>query len=206
MSFKAFQPDELDLIGRALRAKRKDLGLESRLTKDICGGLLIELLFITGLRGDELGRVKVRDIDFERGLMHVYSASKNSKPRVCALPPGLCVALSLATVKRGLARDEEVIRIYTVARTRRGKSEALRRYLNVLKIRSLGINAAANTPCLHGFRHSMARDLMQITGNDTSAVQQAMGHKSISSTQHYVQTHNAETAGLLLRERALFKE
>jgi site-specific recombinase XerD len=128
---------------------------------------LLELLYSAGLRSAEAVALDLRDVDFERELVHVRG--KGGKERV--VPLGEEAALHLARyLQRGrpeLATGANDA-FFLSARGRRLDTSTVRRLLR--------------HP--HRLRHSFATHLLE-GGADLRVIQELLGHASLSTTQIY---------------------
>jgi len=106
---------ELGAFGRFLRAKREK-HIPAVLTKDEVSQILIHLegparlvvalLYGTGMRLNECLKLRVKDLDFGRGQIHVHQA-KGAKDRLVPLPPSLEKALKQQLEKaKGLHQQD----------------------------------------------------------------------------------------------------
>lgn len=169
--------------------------------REACGALLIHVLMVTALRGDELARVAVRDLDLNKGLLHLYSAAKGSERRSVALSPRLCVNLNIAIMRMGLVGTDLLVNIFTRARSKASRLLILRRFW--ARKRMYCISNFENAPSLHGFRHTGARVVFEDSGRDIRAVQRFLGHKAITSTERYLVAFDDEELHELIRKGRL---
>jgi integrase/recombinase XerC len=138
---------------------------------------ILELLYATGIRCAELVGLDLAEVDMDGRMIRVVG--KGRKERV--VPFG------------GRARD--AIRSYLPARARaRPRTEALFvnarggrltdrsvRGLVASRVRALALARGIST---HGLRHSFATHLLR-RGADLRAIQELLGHASLSTTQRY---------------------
>jgi len=141
---------------------------------------LLELLYGCGLRASEAVAMDLGDLDHKRGSLHVRRA-KGGKDRF--LPVG---ELALAALDQWLCHRTSL----------QPESQAL--FLNYrggrLSVRSVGRitkRACGEAETLrpvspHGLRHSFATHLLE-GGADLRAIQELLGHQSLSTTQRYTQ-------------------
>jgi integrase/recombinase XerC len=144
---------------------------------------IAELLYGAGLRVGELVALDVRDVDLTRGEVRVQG--KGGKERVVPLPTVARAALSawLAPRRRPGVLGEP---LFTALRARRG--EAPRR-LDARDVRRRLAQRAlaaglADRVHPHRLRHSYATHLLDM-GADLRAIQELLGHSSLSTTQKY---------------------
>jgi len=141
--------------------------------------LMIALFYVTGIRREELCKIKLSDFDRSRGLLTVLG--KGNKERL--VPVG---EKTLEDLNRYLEVRDDFMR--------RKNSSAQQLFLNregnILTVRS--INRLVNkfsrkegihfTP--HTLRHSFATHLLE-NGADLMLIKEILGHASLSTTQKY---------------------
>lgn len=148
--------------------------------------LMVALLYVTGIRREEVANIRLGDIDKRRQLLTVIG--KGNKQRI--VPIG---ERTMTDLSRYLPLREDF------ARAKNSSSECLflNRYGNKLTVRSIdrlvkkyGIREGVTmTP--HTLRHSFATHLLE-NGADMLLIKEILGHASLSTTQKY--THvTAET-------------
>ncbi|MBV8981139.1 MAG: tyrosine-type recombinase/integrase, partial [Acidimicrobiia bacterium] len=147
---------------------------------------ILEVLYGTGLRISELVGLSLTDVSLEEGLLRAYG--KGSKERVVPVGRFASQALSawLSQSGRGALTPERWARrgdaeaVFLNARggrlSRQGAWGIVRRYGE-----KVGLGSRL-TP--HVLRHSCATHMLD-HGADIRAVQELLGHASISTTQVY---------------------
>ena len=165
---------------------------------------LVELLYGAGLRVSELVALDVRDVDLRAREVRVWG--KGGKERVVPLPAAAREAVAayldvrrragvlaepLFTARRGRAPSSEDAAESAEPRpvTRLGVRD-VRRLLRSRQLRA----SVADTVHPHRLRHSYATHLLDM-GADLRAIQELLGHASLSTTQKYT----AVSAEQLLR-------
>lgn len=141
---------------------------------------ILELLYGSGLRISELTSIEKWQIDFDNQTARV--CGKGNKERIVPLTPSSCNAVQKYLVSRNremsgskeekkifLNRFEKPISTRSVARMVDKYARELAIMMNI-------------TP--HQFRHSFATHLLN-NGADIRAVQEMLGHESLSTTQIY---------------------
>jgi len=141
--------------------------------------LIIEFLYVTGLRVSELCNIKLKDLDINSKTFKVLG--KGSKERIVFYK----------------ACDEELFKKYLVARneilngvaseylftSKSGKALSVRTIETIVKKYSEEKNIKSRvTP--HTLRHTYATDLLN-NGADIRSVGELLGHESLSTTQIY---------------------
>ena len=142
---------------------------------------MIELLYSCGLRVSELVSLKLNQLHFSSGFIRVVG--KGNKERL--IPVGReaikYVELYIET-QRIKVPVQKGFENY-VFLNRRGKS--LSRVMIFLIIKSLAVKIGLNKEISpHTFRHSFATHLIE-GGADLRAVQEMLGHESITTTEIY---------------------
>lgn len=142
---------------------------------------VLELLYATGMRSLEATRVRVLDLDLQRGEVLVRPA-KNGPPRRLPLPPRCLpqVKRYLEEGRAGLVRGKESGLLFL---TRRGdplKPSTLRTL-----VRRTGAGAGQPEVHPHAFRRALATHLAQ-AGVDLRTVQIVLGHANLNTTAAYV--------------------
>ena len=144
---------------------------------------LVELLYGTGLRVGEAKRLDRQDIDFVASTVHVRFG-KGGKERLVPMGPPLADALRRwfeASLDGGPA-------VFLNARGGRLSERSMR---TIAKKAGAAVDIGGVHP--HALRHSFATHLLD-RGADLRAIQELLGHASLSTTQRY--TH-VSVEGLL---------
>ncbi|AIF69384.1 recombinase XerC [Palaeococcus pacificus DY20341] len=138
--------------------------------------LVVFLLYTSGLRVSELCNLKVKDIDFERSLL-VVRGGKGAKDRIVPIPKPV-----VEEIKRYLStRDDESEYLFVEDR-RKAKDKISPKTVWYL-LRKYGEKSGVKvTP--HMLRHSFATHMLE-NGVDIRAIQEFLGHSSLSTTQIY---------------------
>ena len=144
---------------------------------------LIQLLYFTGIRRSELIDLKVKDIDFHKGLLRVLG--KRNKERLVPLLPEIQDHLKM------LLKSQEDLKIVREADfffvNEKGKKLSISFvYQCVKKYFSKVSTKTKRSP--HVLRHSFATHLLD-QGADLNSIKDLLGHTSIAATQHY--THSS---------------
>lgn len=142
---------------------------------------MLKLLYGAGLRVGELVRLRMRDIDFDRGLISVIR-SKGAKDRTTLLPSSL---KDILLKQKTLKKPEDFL--FTNGRgEKRLTEETVQKVVHQAAARA-GI-AKSISP--HTLRHSFATHLLE-SGTDIRYIQALLGHAKLETTQIY--THVAES-------------
>ena len=139
---------------------------------------IVETLYSCGLRVSELTGLDVRGLDLEQGLVRV--AGKGRKERIVPIGSKACAALRDYLDARGNPAQEAPLFL-----NHRGGRLTPRSVERNLKRQLLQGGVSKNaTP--HSLRHSFATHLLD-GGADLRAIQELLGHASLSTTQKYTQ-------------------
>ncbi|ACS90273.1 MULTISPECIES: site-specific tyrosine recombinase/integron integrase [Thermococcus] len=138
--------------------------------------LIILLLYGTGLRVSEVCNLKIKDIDFNRGVLTV-EGGKGAKDRIVPLSGSLLKEIEkyLETRKDGSE--------YLFVEIRREKKDKISPKTVWYLLKKYGNKANVSvTP--HMLRHSFATHMLE-RGVDIRVIQEILGHSSLSTTQIY---------------------
>lgn len=144
---------------------------------------ILELLYASGLRVSELAGLNLNDVDHANGSVRVLG--KGNKERI--VPFGAPCARSLAQyleVRDDLRHPKTgVIDPQAFFLSARGKRHGVRQIQRLVhKHGALGAGRADLHP--HALRHSCATHMLE-GGADLRAIQEMLGHSSLSTTQRY---------------------
>lgn len=142
---------------------------------------ILETLYGCGIRVSELINLKISDLHFKEGIMLV--TGKGNKQRL--VPVGMAAEKQITTylthmrpTLQILKQDNDVLFL-----NRRGKKLTRQMIFYIVKnhVEKTGIRKNISP---HSFRHSYATHLVQ-NGADLRAVQELLGHVSITTTEIY---------------------
>ena len=140
---------------------------------------LLELIYGAGLRASEAANVDIDHIKLDQQLIHVING-KGGKDRL--VPFGPPAARAITALLRELDGSGPLFR---------------NKYNNRLSVRSIWqiCNDSGQENGVHGihphmFRHSCATHLLN-AGADLRAIQEQLGHQSLSTTQRYTHVNTA---------------
>ncbi|MEW6709984.1 MAG: tyrosine recombinase XerC [Candidatus Riflebacteria bacterium] len=141
---------------------------------------ILELLYGSGLRISELADLEISQLNLAEGQARV--CGKGKKERLVPLTPASCTTLETYLIGRkaqfiGIENESAVfLNRYGKPITARSIARMIDKYAREL---AMMMNI---TP--HQFRHSFATHLLN-NGADIRAVQEMLGHESLSTTQIY---------------------
>ncbi len=149
-------------------------------------GAMLELMYASGLRVSELVGLRLSDLDFAVGIVHVLG--KGDKERL--VPLGEAAAMSLrAYLERGRPELERRRPSPHLFIGRHGHRLTRQMFWQIFKgaARAAGIVKRV-TP--HTLRHSFATHLLE-NGADLRSVQTMLGHADIGTTEIYTHVSRA---------------
>lgn len=137
---------------------------------------ILELLYSSGLRVSELTGLSLRDLDLQERLVRVMG--KGRKERI--VPVGSPAVSALSRMLEGRRGDPPESPLFLNSRggrlTQRSVQRIVERYMRHL------LSMKKGTP--HTLRHTFATHLLE-GGADLRAIQELLGHASLSTTQKY---------------------
>lgn len=142
---------------------------------------ILETLYSTGLRRNEIARLKIQDVDLANGILFV-NHGKGSRDRYVPLGTRAAVWITryLTEVRPLLAGrpDDDTLFLHECGEPfiRHRLSDLVKRYL-----RAAGVE---RTGACHLFRHAMATHMLD-NGADVRHLQLILGHASLSTTALY---------------------
>jgi len=155
---------------------------------------IFETLYGCGLRVSEVINLKISDLHFKEGIILV--TGKGNKQRL--VPVGKAAEKQITTYLTQVRPSLQVSKqdIDTLFLNRRGKKLSRQMIFYIVKnqIETVGINKNISP---HSFRHSYATHLVQ-NGADLRAVQELLGHVSITTTEIYTHLNREDLRRAIL--------
>jgi integrase/recombinase XerC/integrase/recombinase XerD len=149
---------------------------------------LFELAYASGLRAEELVSLDLGSVEFDSETVRVEG--KGGKTRLVPAGEHALLALEryLLRARPALAAGEDRALFISKSGRRLGTSDVRRR------LRTWARRAAAHAPAVadahpHALRHSFATHLLE-GGADLRAIQELLGHATISTTQVYTRVES----------------
>lgn len=151
---------------------------------------IIEALYACGLRVSELISLRISDLYFEEGFISVQG--KGNKQRLIPI-----VAHTQKLITDYIANSRALLDIdrefsNTLFLNRRGKALTRAMIFTIVKRLVEKANLQKNVSP-HTFRHSFATHLLE-NGADLRAIQQMLGHESITTTEIYLHLDRSHLA------------
>jgi integrase/recombinase XerC/integrase/recombinase XerD len=174
---KTLKPDE---IARLLEKIPAATPLEQR------DRALFELAYSSGLRAEELVDLDVTSVDFDQEQVRVEGKGAKTRFVPTGEPALRSIATYLERARPALAGADPEPALFLSKSGKRLSTSDIRRRLRVW-----ARHASAQTGVHpHALRHSFATHLLE-GGADLRAIQEMLGHASISTTQVYTRVESA---------------
>jgi integrase/recombinase XerC/integrase/recombinase XerD len=153
---------------------------------DVRDRALFELAYACGLRAEELVNLDRHSLDFDAEEVRVEG--KGGKTRIVPVGEAAVRALTryVERARPALEHDRAEVALFLSKSGRRLSTSDVRRRLRVWSKRT-ALQGGANP---HALRHSFATHLLD-GGADLRAIQEMLGHSSISTTQIYTRVESA---------------
>lgn len=140
---------------------------------------ILEVLYTTGIRVGELVSLSLNDLDYLGGLIKVKG--KGRKERLIPLGMGAArIIRNYLDIRNGVKDINNERALFVNTRGKRISARSIRRRISYY-IKLTGIRKKVSP---HMLRHSFATHLLN-AGADLRAVQEMLGHVSLSTTQIY---------------------
>ena len=154
---------------------------------------IIETLYSCGLRVSELTNLKISDLYFEEG--YIVITVKGNKQRLVPIAEHTEKLISNYLNGSRLYINCKPDHLNTVFLNRRGSSLTRAMIFTIVKqlVKLAGIEKNISP---HTFRHSFATHLLE-NGADLRAIQQMLGHESITTTEIYMHVDRKHLADTL---------
>lgn len=178
--------DEIDLILKQIDLSKAD-GQRNK--------AMLETLYCCGLRVSELVWLKISDISFDEGYVKVIG--KGNKQRIVPIGEGAAkfIRIYMKDIRCHIAVKKEAEDILFLNRN----GNKLSRVMVFLIIQKLKEKAGLHKHISpHTFRHSFATHLVE-GGADLRAVQEMLGHESITTTEIYTHLDREYLRDAILR-------
>ena len=174
---RALKPDEVSMLLDRIPAARP---LEMR------DRAMFELAYACGLRAEELVNLDVGSLDFDAEEVRVEG--KGAKTRFVPVGESALSALGryLERARPALSAGDAEYALFLSKSGKRLSASDVRRRLRVWE-RQASIQGGLSP---HALRHSFATHLLE-GGADLRAIQELLGHSSVSTTQTYTRVDSA---------------
>lgn len=148
--------------------------------------VVLELLFLTGMRVSEVSNIKISDINFGDDTIRIFG--KGAKERIMCISNDLCKEINNYMIIRSHKSDY----LFTNKLGNRLSEQSIRYMVDDY---AKAVDAPLHiTP--HMFRHTFATELHN-EDVDIRYIQQFLGHSSIATTQIYTHISTSKTREIL---------
>lgn len=142
--------------------------------------LIVDLLYATGIRRNELLTLREADIDWSNKFLKVLG--KRNKERQIPLSEGMMNQISeYLELKNQLIKDADKNLVVTI----KGRQAYPKLIYTIVHQQLAALTKAKKSP--HILRHSFATHMLN-NGADLNSIKELLGHANLSATQVY--THN----------------
>ena len=145
--------------------------------------VIMEVFYSTGIRRKELINLKLSDVNYPQGYLRI-NQGKGNKDRVVPLGSIACKYLEnyIKGVRPELCGHNHLEELFISRRHGPINPDSIGHLINKYRIKA-GIKKRVGS---HTFRHTVATHLVRNRAN-LRHVQEILGHKSLNTTQKYIQ-------------------
>ena len=142
---------------------------------------IFEMLYSSGIRISELAAMNIADVDFSAAVVRVFG--KGRKQRIVPVGQKALMAIKAYRTQLQKQADRETVKSGPLFLNRFQKRLTPRSIARILKklVSAVGLLTPISP---HALRHTFATHMLD-AGADLRAVQELLGHKSLSTTQKY---------------------
>lgn len=174
----------VDQLQSLLRAADSMPGAQGRVA-----ALVVNLLFLTGIRVGELACITMADVNLADGTIRIFG--KGSRERTVFLVDGDVIALTRSYIRWRCQMVADCPNFIVTPSGRPANTAWLRK-----QVKAVAQTAGLDGVTPHRLRHSAATQLLE-AGIDIRFVQRLLGHHSISTTQLYTAVRDGALHGAL---------
>ena len=142
---------------------------------------IFEMLYSSGIRISELAAMDIADVDFSAAVVRVFG--KGRKQRIVPVGQKALMAIKAYRTQLQKQADRKTVKSGPLFLNRFQKRLTPRSIARILKklVSAVGLLTPISP---HALRHTFATHMLD-AGADLRAVQELLGHKSLSTTQKY---------------------
>lgn len=157
--------------------------------------VLLSLCYGCGLRGGEVVRLRVGDIDSAQGIIRIVQA-KGRKDRNVMLPPHVLHLLRQYWSQRSQRHDDGIASIdrWLFPGREQGQHLTIRQFSRLFH-EAIAVAGITKRVSLHTLRHSFATHLLE-AGTDIRLIQAVLGHDKLDSTARYTRVATGRIAAI----------
>lgn len=157
----------------------------------IRNALILELLYVTGIRVSELVNIKLSDIDYSKNKIII--TGKGNKQRIVMYGKRCSNLLDKYLIIRNNLLKEDNDYLLLGIKGKKINDRIIRKIINDISIKA-GINLKISP---HTFRHTFATHMLN-EGADLRSVQELLGHENLSTTTIYTHVTNERLRSVYL--------
>jgi integrase/recombinase XerD len=183
------KPFVIDSLPRPVREKKlPDVLNENEVirlfssVKNLKHRTMLMLAYASGLRVSEVVRLRIEDIDGQRGLIHIRDA-KGKRDRFTVLPESLRGELL------AYWREYKLERSGWLFPGQKSDHHLAERSIQAVAERARKAAGIQKPVSMHTLRHSFATHLLE-HGTDLRYIQELLGHRSVRTTEVYTHVSN----------------
>lgn len=165
-------------------SEMEELLQEENFEKDLQGSrtrLILEMLYVTGMRRAELIGLRLSDVDFS--LMQLKVSGKRNKQRIIPFAEGLKMLIEVYLDFRKEICSNGVDWLFV---SDKGEQMPVSAVYKVVRERLASVTSLTKRSP-HVLRHSFATSMLN-NGAELTAVKELLGHESLASTSVYTHT------------------
>jgi len=178
---RVMSTDEIERLLRAVYLESKNTSGNSKFHnfKRIRDRVIIELLYVAGLRIDELVKIDIEDINLGARTLYIFGKGRKERLLYISSDEVIILIKDYLTIRNSIPTETSALIL-----NKFGKRLSVYSIGNIFKEYFKLASISRNfTP--HCLRHTMATMLME-NGADVRSVQEILGHSSISTTEIYL--------------------
>ena len=153
---------------------------------EVRDGLIIEMLYQTGMRQAELLNLRDADLDLHQGQVRIFG--KRRKERIVPIGDKLILQIKDYLTARTEAAGADRCETFFIRKTRSGEIKPLTKSILYGIVRSrMGEVSTLKKHSPHVLRHTFATAMLN-NGAGLETIKSLLGHESVSTTEIYTHT------------------
>ena len=153
--------------------------------------LILEMLYVTGIRVSELVNIKISDIDYSNNKIKI--TGKGNKQRIVMYGKRCHELLNKYLSIRNVFLKDNNDYLFLGIKGKKINDRVIRNIINDISVKA-GVNLKISP---HTFRHTFATHMLN-EGADLRSVQELLGHENLSTTTIYTHVTNERLRSVYL--------
>ena len=153
--------------------------------------LMLEMLYVTGIRVSELVNIKISDIDYSNNKIKI--TGKGNKQRIVMYGKRCHELLNKYLSSRNVFLKDNNDYLFLGIKGKKINDRVIRNIINDISVKA-GVNLKISP---HTFRHTFATHMLN-EGADLRSVQELLGHENLSTTTIYTHVTNERLRSVYL--------